>query len=65
MNEEHILKYHEMVKELMRDFHIIEYVTRRHKYAEDRIAEYAKLYQQAYELYTIIGERYSNEKTIE
>ena len=63
MDEEYALKYHDMARELLREFHIVEYVTRRHKYAEDRIAEYARLYQQVYELYTTVGRKPGIEPT--
>ena len=57
MDEEHAFKYHDMTRELLHELHIVEYVTRRHKYAEDRISEYARLYQQAYELFSTVGRK--------
>ena len=63
MDEENVFKYHDMTRELLREFHIVEYVTRRHKYAEDRISEYARLYQQAYEIFATVGRKKGAEPT--
>ena len=61
MSEEYALKCHEMAKELMREFRVVEYVARSHKAADDRIREYAKYYLQAYELFSTVGRNQLNE----
>ena len=55
MSEEYALKCHEMAKELMREFRIVEHVARSYRVTDDRIREYAKYYQQAYELFSTVG----------
>ena len=60
MSEEYALKCHEMAKELMREFRIVENVARTYKGADDRIREYAKYYQQAYELFATLGKSQVN-----
>ena len=55
MSEEYTLKCHEMAKELMQEFRMVEYVSRRYRAADDKIREYAKYYQQAYELFSTVS----------
>ena len=57
MSEEYYLKCHEMAKELMREFRVVEKVARIHSNTEDRLREYAKYYQQAYNLFCTLGKR--------
>ena len=61
MSEEYDLKCHEMANQLMREFRILEYVARRYKIADDRIREYGKYYQQAYELFSTVGKSQTGE----
>ena len=65
MNEEYILKCHEMAKQLMREFRILEHVVRSSKDSEDRIREYAKYYKQAYDLFFLLGTRQTDQETIQ
>jgi len=62
MSEEYSLRCHEMAKELMREFRIVEHVARRYKDDEDRIREYAKYYQQAYMLFFMVGKSQVDEE---
>ena len=57
MSEEYSLKCHEMAKELMREFRVVEKVAQIYRNTEDRLMEYAKYYQQAYNLFYILGKR--------
>lgn len=61
MSEEYTLKCHEMAKVLMREFKIVEYVARRNRDAGDRIGQYANYYQQAYQLFFLLGTRQAGE----
>ena len=61
MSEEYALKCHEMAKELMREFRIVEHVVRSYRAADDRIREYAKYYQQAYDLFSTLGKSQVNQ----
>jgi len=61
MNEEYSLKCHEMAKQLMREFRVVEHVARHYRDTENRIREYAKYYQQAYELFYTLGIKQAGE----
>ncbi len=61
ISEEYSLRCHEMAKELMREFRIVEQVARRYRDTEDRIRDYAKYYQRAYHLFYTLGTREAGE----
>ncbi len=61
ISDEYSLRCHEMAKELMREFRVVQYVGRLHKYPDARIKEYAKYYQQAYALFYSLGIRETSE----